>query len=140
VKHLFWIAAGVLITAGLAAPILRQTTGEFHLRELGIVTAIILISSQVAMIPLLLTRGASPVAVFQAAFGGTVIHLFLSLALGAAVHSMGWAGRGLFLFLLLGFYWFSLSFVITAMIKIFRQSVPQPSHGGGQQTMPAKGM
>lgn len=131
-KHLLWIAAGILLTAGIAALILRQTTGQFHLRELGIVTAIIFVSAQVAMIPLFLTRGASPVAVFQAAFGGTVIHLFLTLALGAAVHMMHWADRGMFLFLLLGFYWFSLIFVITAMIKIFRQSVPQSQSGSGQ--------
>jgi hypothetical protein len=122
VKHVIWISAGLLLTAVVGALVLRQSTGQWHLRELGVVTAITLASSQVAMIPLILTRKASPVAIFQAAFGGTVIHLFLTLALGAAVHAMGWVDRGLFLFLLLGFYWFSLIFVVTAMIKSFRHS------------------
>jgi hypothetical protein len=122
VKHVFWISAGLLLTAAVGAMVLRQATGQWHLRELGVVTAITLASSQVAMVPLILARKASPVTIFQAAFGGTVLHLFLTLALGAAVHAMGWVDRGLFLFLLLGFYWFSLIFVVTAMIRSFRHA------------------
>jgi hypothetical protein len=118
----------------LAALILRQTTGQPHLRDLAIVTGITLLSSQAAMIPIGLARKSDPVVVFQAAFGGSVIHLFTTLALGATVHAMKWVDdRSLFLFLLLGFYWFSLIFVVTAMIKIFRRSVPQPRAAGEVQ-------
>ena len=119
-KHVIWIIAGLLLTAAVAAVVLRQTTGHAHLRDLGIVTGITLLSSHIAMVPLLMARGKSTVTVFQAAFGGTVIHLFLMLAMGAVIHAMKWADRGVFLFLLLAFYWFSLVLVVTAMIKIFR--------------------
>jgi len=120
VKNVIWISAGLLITAAVAAVVLRQVTGQAHLRDLGIVTAVTLFSSHVAMIPLLMARGKPAVTVFQAAFGGTVIHLFLMLAMGAAIHAMKWADRGIFLFLLLAFYWFSLVFIVIAMNRIFR--------------------
>lgn len=126
-KPLISIFAGVLLIAAIAAIVLRQVTGNPHLRDLAIITAITLISAQISMVPLLLMRGKSPVAVFQAAFGGTVIHLLVMLAMGAAVNAMKWVDRGIFLFLLLAFYWFSLVFIVTAMIRIFRGYMPQSS-------------
>jgi len=120
VKHVIWIFAGLIVTAIVAALVLRQATGHAHLRDVGIVTAITLLSSQVAMLPLLMARGKSAVTVFQSAFAGTVIHLFLMLAMGAVIHAMKWADRNIFLFLLLAFYWFSLVFVVISMSKIFR--------------------
>jgi hypothetical protein len=119
-KQCIWIIAGVIVTAAVAALVLRQATGNPHLRDVGIVTAITLVSSQIAMIPVLMARGKSAVTVFQSAFVGTVIHLFFTLVMGAVIHAMKWADRGIFLFLLLAFYWFSLVFVVIAMIKIFR--------------------
>lgn len=121
-KIVLWIFAGLLITAGLAALVIRLMTHQPHLREIAFATAITLISAELSMVPMALTRKSEPVVIFQAAFGGTVIHLFLTLALGAAVHSLRLVDRSVFLFLLLGFYWFSLIFVVTAMIKLFRHS------------------
>src|SRR3954465_5331915 len=115
----------MIATAVVAAVVLRQATGNAHLRDVGIVTAITLLSSHIAMVPLLIARGRPAITVFQSAFAGTVIHLFLMLAMGAVIHAMKWADRGIFLFLLLAFYWFSLGFAIIAMIKFFRGS-PYP--------------
>ena len=125
-KHVIWISGGLLVTAAIATLILHQSTGQSHVRDVAIATAITLVSAHAALLPLYLTGKASPVAVFQAAFGGTVIHLFLTLALGAAAHAMRWVDRGMFLFLLMALYWFSLIFVVTAMVKIFRRSVAAP--------------
>jgi len=124
VKPLLSIFAGVLVIAAAAALVLRQLTGDAHLRDLGLLAAITALSAQLSMIPLLLMRGKSPVAVFQSAFGGTVLHLLVMLALGAAVNAMHWVDRRYFLFLLLAFYWFSLVFIVTAMIRIFRGYLP----------------
>jgi hypothetical protein len=124
VKHVIWIFAGVLAIAAMAALILRQATGQPHLGDLSVLTVITLFSAMISMIPVLLMRGKSPVAVFQAAFGGTVLHLLVMLGLGAGARMMHWVDRGMFLFLLLAFYWFSLVFIVTAMIKVFRGSMP----------------
>ena len=126
-KQVIWIIGGLLVTAAIATLVLHQSTGRAHVRDVAIATGITLVSAIASLVPLFLTGKASPVAVFQAAFGGTVIHLFLTLALGAAAHAMRWVDRGIFLFLLMAFYWFSLIFVVTAMIKIFRRSVASQS-------------
>ena len=128
-KQLIWIIAGVIMIAGVSALVLRQATGNAHLRDIGIVTGITLISAQIAMIPLLMARGKAAVTLFQSAFVGTVIHLFFMLAIGAVIHAMKWADRGIFLFLLLAFYWFSLVFVVIAIIRIFRICLHPPSTG-----------
>jgi hypothetical protein len=134
VKHVIWIFAGVLAIAAIAAVILRQVKGDPHLRDLSILTAITLFSAMLSMIPLLLMRGRSAVAVFQAAFGGTVLHLLVMLGLGAAVQMMKWVDRGIFLFLLLAFYWFSLVFIVTAMARLFRSFIPASSPHLADQT------
>jgi hypothetical protein len=122
VKNVLLIFGGLLVTAGLAALVLNQFTHDPHLREVAYAACITLFSALCSMIPMVLTRKSDPVVVFQAAFGGTVIHLFLTLAMGAAVHGFHLVDRSVFLFLLLGFYWFSLIFVVTAMIRIFRHA------------------
>ncbi len=121
-KNLVWIIAGLLATAVVAALVLRQTKGDPHLREIAFATVITIVSATVALVPLALTPRSSPVAVFQAAFGGTVIHLFLTLGIGAAAHSLGRVDRGLFLFLLLAFYWTSLVFLVIAVTQVVRRS------------------
>ena len=133
-KHVIWIFAGVLTIAAIAALVLRQLKGDPHLRDLSILTAMTLFSATLSMIPLLLMRGRSAVAVFQAAFGGTVLHLLVMLGLGAAVQMMKWVDRSIFLFLLLAFYWFSLVFIVTAMAKLFRSFIPPSSSPLADQT------
>jgi len=73
VKHLLWIAAGLVLTAVIAAMILRQTKGDAHARDLATAVLITLASAELSMIPMMLVRRAGPVAHFQAAFGGTVL-------------------------------------------------------------------
>jgi hypothetical protein len=129
VKHVIWIPIALFLTAGLAALVLNQVAGGYHVQDIAYAAGITLVSAELAMIPITLTRKSGPVANFQAAFGGTVIHLFLTFAAGAACYGLKLvADRQVFLFLLLGFYWFSLVFVVIAMIRIFRRSIP---HGAG---------
>lgn len=121
-KSVLGIIAALLLTALLAALALRQITHDTHLPELAIATSITLISALLSLLPLALTRKSDPVVVFQAAFAGTIIHLFATLGMGGAVVLLQLVNRNIFVFLLLGFYWFSLIFIATAMIKIFRHS------------------
>src|SRR5205085_1574190 len=80
VKHVIWIPLGLLAIAAVAALILRQFTGSYHGQEVGFAVGIALVSAELAMVPLALSRRLGPVANFQAAFGGTLMHLFLCLA------------------------------------------------------------
>ena len=134
-KYSICISAGLLLIAGVSALILRQATGQAHLGDLLIVTGITLASGHIAMLPIWMMRKSAPVVLFQAAFVGTVLHLFITLVVGAAVYALRLVGdRGMFLFLLLGFYWFSLIFVIGAMIRLFRRLFPQPAPAAGTKT------
>jgi hypothetical protein len=113
----------MLVAAVAAELIVRQVTGQPHLREVVAVTLITLVSANLSMVPLAIVRKGSTVAIFQAGFGGTVLHLFLTIGMGAAAHAMRLVGeRSLFVFLLLGFYWISLMLVVVAMIRVFRRS------------------
>jgi hypothetical protein len=80
---------------------------------------------------MLCRRSPSPVVVFQAGFGGTVLHLFLTVALGASVYALNVVeDRRLFVLLLMGFYWVSLMLVVVAMIRVFRKAVTGAPHAG----------
>ncbi len=134
-KYSICISAGLALTAAVAALILRQATGQAHVGDLLIVTGITLASGHIAMLPIWMMRKSAPVVLFQAAFVGTVLHLFITLVVGAAVYALRLVGdRGMFLFLLLGFYWFSLIFVIGAMIRLFRRLFPQPAPAAQTKT------
>ena len=126
-----WICGGLLGTAIVAAIVLRQVTGQTHLHDVEIATAITLVSAFISMVPLAMVRKGSPVVVFQAGFGGTIIHLFVTLGIGIAVQRLNWVDRKIFLFLLMGFYWVSLIFLVTAMVRNFRRSVAQAQVTGG---------
>jgi hypothetical protein len=136
VKIVLGILAGIVVTAAVAALVLRQATGQPHLRDVAYAAAITLVSAELALIPVALVRKSSPVALFQAAFGGTVLHLFLTLALGAAVHGLNLVDRRIFLFLLLGLYWFSLIFVVSALIRVFRRAMPGPNGSSPSSSSP----
>ena len=136
-KGLIYVPLAMLLTATAAALILRAFGRPVDPKTFVTAAAIATLSAEAALIPLVLTRHASPVAVSQAALGGSMLHLFLTFALGATAFMMNLAGRrDLFLFLLLGFYWISLIFIVIAMIKCIRRSaanamrnMPRPTAG-----------
>ena len=121
-KSVLGIITALLLIAVVAALVLYQTTHDSHLREVAFATTISLVSALLSMIPIWLARRAEPIVVFQAAFGGTIIHIFLTLALGGATYALSGLDRKVFIFLLLGLYWFSLILVVMTMIRIFRRA------------------
>jgi len=123
VKHLFLLPIALALVAAATLLIVRQTTGDDRTREIAVTLAIVVVSVEFALIPITLARHAGPVAVFQAALGGTVIHLFFCIGAGGACYALNWvSNRSFFLFLLLGFYWISLIGMIFPMLALFRQS------------------
>jgi hypothetical protein len=124
----------MLIAAVAAAFILRAATGDPHVRDVTTVALVTLVSAHLSLVPLMLCRRSpSPVVVFQAGFGGTVLHLLLTIALGAAVYALNVVqDRRPFVLLLMGFYWVSLMLVVVAVIRVFRRATAgAPPHAGG---------
>jgi hypothetical protein len=122
-KGLLYVPFAMVLSAIAAGLILRGFTGHVDVRTLATAAAIATLAAEAAMLPLVLVRHAGPVGTSQAALGGTMIHLFVTFALGATAYLMKLVGRrDLFLFMLLGFYWVSLIFIVTAMAKSIRRS------------------
>ena len=135
-KHLFWVPLALAVLALVALGVVRSATGQPHVAEVLAAAAVVIVSATLALVPITLARRSDPVVVFQAAFGGTVIHMFLALALAAACHVLQLVpDRRLFLFLLLSFYFVSLIVLVLAMVRVFRKSTAagyaaRASHSG----------
>jgi hypothetical protein len=143
VKHLIWVPVLLALVAVAMSGLVRQVTGQPHTREVLAAAGIVIVSCELALVPIMVVRGSGAVAVFQAAFGGTVIHMFLALALAAACHVLGLVpDPRLFLFLLLSFYFVSLIVLVVAMVRIFRRAARMPGFAaasGGSHTPPPPG-
>jgi hypothetical protein len=127
VKHLIWVPLALAALALAALGVVRSATGAPHAREVAAAAGVVITAATLALVPVTLARRSDPVVVFQAAFGGTVIHMFLAIALAAACHVLQVvADRRLFLFLLLSFYFVSLIVMVLAMVRIFRKSTLRP--------------
>jgi hypothetical protein len=88
--------------------------------------------SEVALVPLILTRGADQVAVTQAGLISTIVHLLSILAI-AAIASFSMHLSQPFNYWVLAFYWPTLAVVSISSIKAIREataaSTPaQPKH------------
>lgn len=140
-RHVVFICTGMLIAAVAAAFILRAAMGDPHVRDVTTVALVTLVSAHLSLVPLMLCRRSpSPIVIFQAGFGGTVMHLLLTVALGAAVYVLNVVqDRRPFTLLLMGFYWVSLMLIVVAMIRVFRRAVAgaTPPTGGPSASTPA---
>jgi hypothetical protein len=114
------------IAAAAAWAALRGLTGHIPRIELFTALAITTLAAELAMAPMVLTRGAGTGAVSQAGLVGTVVHLFLSITLAGGAYLMHLVGdRSMFLYLLLAFYWVSLVMVVIACVRSIRLAEQQ---------------
>jgi hypothetical protein len=91
--------------------------------ELLIAWGITTVATELAMLPLVLTRGAGTAAVSQAGLVSTLVQLMLSIVPAAAVLLMHLVhDRGMFTAFLLAFYGVSLAVVVTACVAAIRQA------------------
>jgi hypothetical protein len=138
-KHLIWVPIVLAAFALVALGVMRSATGQPHTPEVLAAAGVVILSSTLALVPITLARRSDAVVVFQAAFGGTVIHMFLAVALAAGCHVLQLVpDRRLFLFLLLSFYFVSLIVLVLAMVRIFRKSTSagHPARGAHSPASP----
>ena len=129
-KHLFWVPLTLALLAGVALGVMRSATGKLHVHEVAAAGGVVMIAATLALVPITLARRSDAVVVFQAAFGGTVIHMFLALALAAACHVLQLVpDRRIFLCLLRSLYVVSLIVLVLAMVRVFRKSAAAAGHG-----------
>lgn len=98
------VVIGAVVGAGLAW--CAVAGWAMHGREAMVAAVVVAIASEMAMLPLFLTRRSDQVTVAQAALGGTVLHLLATaglsgLALGAAgrLEPTAWVGWTLAMYL-----------------------------------------
>lgn len=104
------VATGLLVFAALDV--------SAHPREMVLAALICTLAGEVALIPLLLTRGAAQPAVAQAGLVGTVVHLFTSAALGgAAMLVKPLRLDQAYVYWLLALYWISLIVLVTLLVR-----------------------
>jgi hypothetical protein len=83
-----------------------------------------LVGSELAMVPLLIVRGASQAGVVQASLVGTILHLFVCMII-ATILVLGKLLAGApYLFWLLGLYGVSLMALVFAFVKTIRSAPP----------------
>jgi hypothetical protein len=103
------------VAGGYAIAVAMSVTPP--LREMIAAAVVCLIASELALVPLMRTRGATQASVVQAALLGTIIHLFGCCGLGGALIITKPFGIGLaFTFWLLGLYCLTLIVVVIALI------------------------
>ena len=114
------LMAAAAVAAWAAA---RGLAGRVAMPELLIAWGITTVATELAMTPLVLTRGAGTAAVSQAGLVSTLVQLMLSIMPAGAVLLMHLVrDRGMFTAFLLAFYGVSLAIVVTACVVAIRQA------------------
>ena len=115
----------VLITALAAWSLLAALGHPPRLREMIMAAGTCLVAVELALVPMLLSRGADQAVVAQSALVGTFAHLFCGIAIAAAI-VIALHPPLTFIYWLLLFYWVTLTAVVIDFIRALR-SAPMAS-------------
>jgi hypothetical protein len=123
VKTLVLVPVAVAAALACAGGLCRLMGLPPHGRDLLTAAAVAAVAAEAALIPALLLRRSEPVKIAQAALGGTVLHLLLTIFLAAAVMvARVVEPAGPFVYWLTGAYWLSLALLVWALIGLARRS------------------
>ena len=115
------VLIAVSVAGGYAIAVAMSVTPP--LREMIAAAMVCLIASELAFVPLILTRGGTQASIVQAALVGTIIHLLGCCGLGGALIVTKPFGIGpAFTFWLLGLYCLTLIVVVIALIGAIRSA------------------
>lgn len=121
----------IALLAGSGAALCRAAGKDPHTFDMALASIVVLIGSEMALMPLVLTRGASQLVMTQAGLVATIVHLLSILGLGMIVsYAMHLAQP--FNYWALAFYWPTLVVVSMMSIKAIREatvaSAPAPQN------------
>ncbi|MGH7214019.1 MAG: hypothetical protein ACREIT_04590 [Tepidisphaeraceae bacterium] len=127
VQGLLLNAIAVAGVVALALVTKLASLGGVSGREVLMAGAVAVAGAELAVLPLLLVRGATQAPVAQAGLVCTMVHLFVCLGAGAGVYLTGTTGvGGRFLFWLMGLYWLTLATLSTTIIRAVRRAPHEP--------------
>jgi hypothetical protein len=116
----------LLATAVCSAIICAASGRNGQIPLIALAGGVALLATFAAAVPLFLARGASQIGMAQAALVSTVLHLFISLALGAGILLIVKPHHA-YVYWLLGFYWLTLVLVATSAARAVRAAQPANS-------------
>ena len=110
----------VLAVAALVALVVGRASG-LNPNPVSILAAagIVVVATELALLPVVLNKSKKPADVFFKAFIGTVLHLGLSVILGA-VGILGFKLGSVFVYWLLGAYWITLIGLCMVFVRLLR--------------------
>ncbi len=111
----------VVIACAIGMVACRAVGADPHVREMIAAGMTGLLAGELAAVPLLLARGGNQGSVAQAALVGTVIHLFVSVAIAGVIllaHLLGTA----YVYWLFGMYWVTLVALVIAFVRAVRSA------------------
>jgi hypothetical protein len=127
-KTLLLIPGAVGAALAAAAALCRMAGLPPHGRDLLIAAIVAVIAAEAALLPALFLRRAEPAQRAQAALGGTVIHLLLTIFMAAAVMvAKVVEPAGPFVYWLTGAYWLTLGMLVWSLIGIARGTQAKPA-------------
>jgi len=118
-KTLLLIPLVVGAALAAAAAICRLAGLAPHERDLIVAAVVVVVAAEAAFLPAWLLRRGSPATQAQAALGGTVVHLLLTILMAAAVMvARVVEPSSSFAFWLTGAYWLSLALLVWSLTAI----------------------
>lgn len=116
-RTLIFIPIAIAVAIGAGYAICGAMNVNPHVREMLFAVGICLIASIGAMIPIVLTRGATQASVAQAALVGTMIHLFACCGIGGGlIITKAFGLANAFAYWLLALYWTTLVVVVIGLV------------------------
>lgn len=97
--------------------------GGAHGRDIAIAAMIAILAVIAGLMPVRFAADRTAVGLFQAAWIGSILHLAVFLALGAAF-LFAWKPPTVFVMWLLGMYWMTLAALCFILVKAMRTAIP----------------
>jgi hypothetical protein len=127
------IPIALLAVGGIAYAVAQLIGRAAHTHELLAAAIVSFAAGELALMPLIWTRGGRQVSISQAGLAATMIHLVLMIVLAGLSVLMGIVGAPVaFLFWLLAFYWVSLAILVAIVLAAIRSTPVVGKSIGGQ--------
>jgi len=116
-RALLAVPLGMVLVVGGAWMVYAAGGWRLPVREIGVAAGVCLISGELALIPLLLSRHGSQAGVTQAALVGTVVQLLAGVALSAVAILGKFPLGSSFIYWLMALYWATLGIVVMVYVR-----------------------
>src|SRR5690349_566359 len=107
-RSLLLIPLVVIVVAAGAVALCSGIGAQTQTKAVVLAAVSCLAAGELAIVPLVLSKGGNQATISQAALLGTIIHLFVSIAIAGIVIFAKLGAGQTYLYWLAGFYWITL--------------------------------